>query len=434
MRLSPNADRRTTGWIAAIVFGLSFACGGAAESAPIPPRTKIRLTVLQWMPTKGTYEQWGSLGGEFTVSDTGNVSVPVLGRIPVGDLDDVGFADLVAKRLQQKIGLVDPPMTTVEIVQYSPIYVVGDVAKPGEYQFNTGLTVLQTLAMAGGDLREARLFESTADITKLLGDIQELDDSIIRATAKIQRLEAEMSGSKQLLFDNQINASDPFASAILSQEQAIFAARANAVDRKAKSLVELQNLLSEEIRVLEDKIKSNDANIKSIQEQVDSTAMLVAKGALVATRQAEIERTLRSYQDDRLDITTAIMRARQSISQATRDLQALYDERQTEVTSELQSERASLVQLKVKRETSNKLMLQNLSSVGNAPRPGEEPTVTFSIMRRESGIVKEFPASETTVLLPGDVVKVSRKSPPTSSPASQQVISSGPQLSNRESQ
>ena len=36
----------------------------SAESSPLPPETKIKLTVVQWIPTKGVYEQWGSLGGE----------------------------------------------------------------------------------------------------------------------------------------------------------------------------------------------------------------------------------------------------------------------------------------------------------------------------------------------------------------------------------
>ncbi|WP_018896520.1 polysaccharide biosynthesis/export family protein [Rhizobium sp. 2MFCol3.1] len=392
---------------------------GTAASAPLPPHTKIRLSVVQWMPTKGVYEQWGSIGGDLTVSDAGTVSVPVLGSVAVGDLDDDGLAAEIGKRLKEKIGLVDAPATTVQVLEYPPVYVVGDVSKPGEYKFSLGLTVLQAVALGGGEFRSTSALEGASEVTRLVGALKELDDSITRSNAKIARLETEMTGATTADLSKQADKSDPFAAAIYNQEQVIFEARTSSIDRKAKSLAELRELLNEEIRVLDQKTASTDANIKSIQQQVDSTATLVAKGAVVATRQGEVERTLRSYQDDRLDISTAIMRARQSISQTTRDLQALYDERKTEVASDLQAERATLVQLKVKRETSQKLVLDSLSSLSGAARQGEKPVLTFVIVRRENGTANEISASESTTLMPGDVVKVTRTASQAANPVEQ---------------
>jgi polysaccharide export outer membrane protein len=435
MRVSVGARLRTLcpGWLGLIALGAAVM-PVAAWSAPLPPHTKIKLTVVQWMPTKGVYEQWGTLGGEFTVSEAGALSMPVLGSVPVGDLDNNGLAAEIAKRLKDKIGLVEAPMAAVEILDYSPVYVVGDVARPGEYKFNTGLTVLQAFAMSGGEFRATAAFQSSTDVTRLLGELKELDDSIIRSSTKIERLQAEMSGAKALDFVKPSSNTDQFAAAIYSQEQVIFSARANLLERKSKSLMELRDLLTEEIHVLDEKTKSMDANIKSIQQQVDSTASLIAKGALVATRQGEIERVLRTYQDDKLDITTAIMRARQSISQTTRDLQALYDERQTEVASELQSERALLVQLKVKRETSQKLMLDNLSALADEPRQGEKPMLTFTIVRRDNKNMKEIGASETTALLPGDVIKVTRQATQGAAPVGQLSITASPTHTDQASQ
>ncbi|MDM9646282.1 polysaccharide biosynthesis/export family protein [Rhizobium sp. S163] len=398
------------GWLPTLLALGTAMFAGVAASAPLPPHTKIRLSVVQWMPTKGVYEQWGSIGGDFTISDAGTVSVPVLGSIAVGNLDDDGLAAEIANRLKEKIGLVDAPATTVQILEYSPVYVVGDVSKPGEYKFSSGLTVLQALALGGGEYRAPLALEGAGEVTRLAGSLKELDDAITRSNAKIVRLEAEMAGATSVNFSQQPDKADPFAAAVYNQEKVIFEARANAVDRKAKSFAELRDLLNEEIGVLEQKTKSTDENIKSIQQQVDSTAMLVAKGAVVATRQGEVERALRSYQDTRLDISTAIMRARQSISQTTRDLQALYDERKTEVASDLQSERAALVQLKLKRETSQKLVLDSLSSLGGAVKQDEKPVLGFVIVRRENGTINEISASETSALMPGDVVKVTRPS------------------------
>ncbi|WP_037118807.1 MULTISPECIES: exopolysaccharide biosynthesis protein [unclassified Rhizobium] len=394
---------------------------GAAVGAPLQPNTKIRLTIVQWMPTKGAYEQWGTLGGEFTISDDGALTLPLLGRVPIGKKDEAALASDIARQLKDKIGLVDEPSATIEILGYPPIYVVGDVAKPGEYQFHTGLTVLQAFAMGGGEMRSTSTLQSSLDVTQLVGELKEIDASIVRAGVTIKRLEAETAGEKTLQFQQELTNADPLTASIYKQEEAIFLARANEVARQSKSLSELRDLLSEEIRVQQEKIKSTDANIKSVQQQLDSTIALIEKGAIVPARQAEVERTMRSYQNDKLDLAASIMRARQGISQATRNLEGLYDRRQTEVASELQSERANLTQLRLKRETKQKLLMDSISH-DNGSQESEQPLVVFKIVRLDTGKSSEMEASETTAMLPGDVLKVARRSAmPSTTPSSAQT-------------
>jgi len=42
------------------------------------------------------------------------------------------------------------PKVTVDVVSYRPFYVLGEVQKPGEYPFRSGLNVLSAIAIAGG--------------------------------------------------------------------------------------------------------------------------------------------------------------------------------------------------------------------------------------------------------------------------------------------
>ena len=37
------------------------------------------------------------------------------------------------------------PETSVQIVEYRPVYILGDVERPGEYPYRPGLTALQAL-------------------------------------------------------------------------------------------------------------------------------------------------------------------------------------------------------------------------------------------------------------------------------------------------
>ncbi|MGO7162655.1 exopolysaccharide biosynthesis protein, partial [Rhizobium johnstonii] len=163
--------------------------------------------------------------------------------------------------------------------------------------------------------------------------------------------------------------------------------------------------------------QGSEDNIKSIEEQLTSVKTLVSKGLTVSSRQLDLERLLTTYRSDRLDLVTAIMRGRQAISETTRNLEGLYDTRRSEVASELQSEQASLDQLKLKREMTQKLLLDDLAAGGGSTTTDEALPLTFTVSRRSEGQITQFQASETTALIPGDVVRIVRT--PIADPVSQ---------------
>ena len=392
---------------AATVAMAAGGWSGSAWSAGLAPQTKIRLTVVQWMPAKGEYEQWGALGGEFVVTQAGTVVLPVIGAVPVANLDGAGLAAEVAKRLQARIGLVNKPDTTVEILQYPPIYVVGDVTTPGEYRFHDGLTVLQALALSGGAFR-SEADKSSQDQIKLVGELRGVETNIVRSMARIARLEAETRQDKEITFPAvpQSGMDGQVVREIFAQERIIFATRANEIDRQAKSLAELRDLLTAEIDVLQEKIKTAEESITSAQNELSGVKVLVEKGIAVTSRQTDLERALAGFRTDRLDQVTAVMRARQAITEATRNLDGLRDKQRTEIAGELQQERANLEQLTLKRETAQKVLLEILASSPRAADAEERPLV-YAITRNTEGRVEEITARETTALAPGDVVKVS---------------------------
>lgn len=397
-----------------------------ANDHPFVPQTKIRLTVVQWMPTKGIYEKWDALGGEFLISQEKTVSLPIIGTLPVGNLDGAGLAAEIASKLKDKIGLVQTPEATIEILEQPPVYVVGDVNKPGEYEFHPGLTVLQSLAMSGGEFRPANGSLGASDKTGYVGQLQESANSILRSKVRIARLQAEMAGAKEMRFEPEAQDNPALATAVFEQEKVILAARLNDMDRQSKSYMELRDLLSSEISTIEKKIVNTDDDIASVQKELTNVKSMVERGIALPTRQSDLERTLRSYHGNRLDLVTAIMRARQNIAETTRNLDGISDKQRTEVASELQAEQASLDQQKVKRETTQKLLLEALS--GDATTQGEAAAIklSFSVTRQEGGVIRDFAASDSTVLQPGDVVRVARVVSPkpvdaTARPADQQA-------------
>jgi polysaccharide export outer membrane protein len=88
------------------------------------------------------------LGGEFALDGTGHVQLPLIGQVKAVGLTLHQFAATVATALQN--GYLKDPKVNVQVINYRPFYIIGEVNKPGEYPYESGLTVLRAVALAGG--------------------------------------------------------------------------------------------------------------------------------------------------------------------------------------------------------------------------------------------------------------------------------------------
>lgn len=88
------------------------------------------------------------LSGEFEVDGTGAISMPLIGQIRAIGLSTVEFEKAIAERLSD--GYVLNPRVSAEVINYRPFYILGEVGRPGEYPYTSGLTVQNAVAAAGG--------------------------------------------------------------------------------------------------------------------------------------------------------------------------------------------------------------------------------------------------------------------------------------------
>ena len=89
------------------------------------------------------------LTGEFRVDDQGNVALPLIGAVAVAGLSPEQMASRIADELRRRKLLHDPSVS-VEVLAYRPIFVLGEVAHPGQYPYQPGMTMLTAVAVAGG--------------------------------------------------------------------------------------------------------------------------------------------------------------------------------------------------------------------------------------------------------------------------------------------
>ena len=394
-------------------FAAATGLPGPAAAIELWPQTKLRLTVIHWMPMSGSYERWDAFSGEFVVSEEGAIPLPVIGLVSTAGKSNDQLAGEIAAALKGKLGLVTAPETSIEVIAYPSIYVVGAVSAPGAFNYQPGMTVLQAFALGGGIKVEQN--GTSADRLRLVAELRSLEDEMLRGRARIARLSAEIGGSAEIVFPREVTDSPDAdrAGAAMNEEQTILEARAREQERQAKSLGELIGLLDLEIETLTTRMSDIEKAIASAEKELAGVESLVAKGLATMSRQSDLERRVADLRFDRLTQTTAILRAQQARSQADRETAQLEDARVTELALDLQEERSKLEQLLLRQVTAQRLMLDMdvaPASVGDQMvQPG------YTIVRQSAQGAEELPADETTPLLPGDVLKVVRAVPGASS-------------------
>ena len=128
---------------------LLTGCAGQLSSLPpLPPAEegpyrlgagdRLRLQVF------GQEE----LSQEYVVSDSGAITVPLIGAVQAEGRTIAELEDEIANKLRD--GILVNPNVTAQVVAYRPFFVLGEARDPGEYPYVPNMTVLTAVSMAGG--------------------------------------------------------------------------------------------------------------------------------------------------------------------------------------------------------------------------------------------------------------------------------------------
>jgi polysaccharide export outer membrane protein len=135
-----------------IVLPLSGLLSGCAPGDDLPPLPPLAAREYRLAPGDVvriiTYGE-DPLTGEFRVNDQGTVALPLAGPVHAAGLTARDLEIAVATALKQG-DMLRQPLVSVEVATYRPIYVLGEVNKPGQYPYQPGMTVVSAAAVAGG--------------------------------------------------------------------------------------------------------------------------------------------------------------------------------------------------------------------------------------------------------------------------------------------
>ena len=123
-----------------LIFVACVSVTRAADDADykLGPGDKLRVTVFNEP----------DLSGEFDVGGQGTIALPLIGQVAV-----VGLTlSEVDALITQKYGAnyLVAPRVSVEVLNYRPFFIIGEVKNAGSYPYVNGMTVLNAVALAGG--------------------------------------------------------------------------------------------------------------------------------------------------------------------------------------------------------------------------------------------------------------------------------------------
>jgi polysaccharide biosynthesis/export protein len=409
--------RRFLGRLALSVTLSVFAAGGptaaiANDEYVLGPQDKLRIKIYEWRASRDVIFEWTALNDVFTVSAGGSLSLPFAGEIRAAGLTPNRLANAIGEELMRNMGLGRRPDAAVEVVQYRPFYIVGHVMQPGEFPYRPELTVLQALSIAGGlRTKDESIARFEREVIQGRGEVGLLGLENINLLARKARLEAELKDAEKIQFPGPLvsRQADRAVALLMEQERSIFQARREGLHTQIRALENLRAFLEKELASLDAQLVFHDRQIASIQKELKDVSSLVSKGLAAAPREMSLERALAQYQSERLTAETSLLRARQEISKTEITILELRNRYTNEITVTLRQTQAELDALGRKAETAIEMLHESEIS---APRllarraQAARAKPVYTIVRTTEGRSEELPATETSMVKPGDTLRV----------------------------
>ena len=149
---------------------LAAVLGGCAPGRSLPPLPPAPGPVYRLGPgdmVRLIVFGEDTMSSEFRVSDSGAIAVPLAGSVRAAGLTTVELQTSIAEVLKHG-GVLRDPSVSVEVVTYRPVFVLGEVNKPGQYPYQPGMTVVSAAAVAGGFTYRA--IEAYASVVRTAGE------------------------------------------------------------------------------------------------------------------------------------------------------------------------------------------------------------------------------------------------------------------------
>ena len=394
--------------ISALGLVFCMTAARAAEDHRFEPMDKINLRIVEWQPEAGEFRDWSGVDGVYTVSPSGKLSLPFVGSVEAAGKTATFLSKYLESEFAKKLGIVNQLTASIEIAEFRPILMGGDVQTPGSYPYKPGMTVRQALILAGGYPRDSKgggdLFGSFVNART---DFDVLTKQRQRLEATRARLQAQRHGKNELKMPPSL-AGQPDARQVVNGEQEILQAEQRQQQLQLRSLKDLKDLLGNELVSLGKKDAAQQEELMLLQQELSKVDTLKEKGFATNSNVLVLKQQIADLKSRLLDVDLARMTAEQNISKASQDEIKIKNESDAKIAKDLNDTRDELRQTEIKlasdRDLMTNAMIQSVSSLRSS-MSSQDLSASFKIFRKIGADWTKVDATQDTALQPGDIVE-----------------------------
>jgi exopolysaccharide production protein ExoF len=398
--------RRIAATFALLCATLAAGIAWAADEYTLGPQDKVRIAVVEWFP--GTGDLRSPITGEFAVTPTGTVSLPLIGDVKAAGITPSQLANAISDRLQGKLGLEGRPDTSVEVVQFRPFYVAGTVERPGEFLYRPGMTVLQAISLAGGLQRHpaANLLQLERDAALAEDETAALASRIDELQAREARLTAEFNEAKVIEFPADLRGrrTNPSVALLLRLEEVQFEINRRLFNSGVEAQKMQLTMLGQELQSIDQRMLSLSKEQEAVDQHLGMMRRMEARGTATVGRTLDLMRSISEIAGKQRELDVQSLRIQQERARLNEAIARASDQRRNEISGNLQDVKTKLVEFRQRLDSGRKL-ISLAESVKRSWGAAAQPV--YTVIRETKGNVESMvDVSEDTPLKPGDVLKV----------------------------
>lgn len=407
---APDAPRMITPTQQADAVGSASASAGAdpvmREGYRLGAREKLFIRIGQWNSVETLYTSWPDVSGEYNIGADGMLSLPMAGAVMAEGRTTAELAEAILTQLQARVGMQGELDASVEVIEYRPIYVLGEVQAPGAIAYRPGMNALEAIGLAGGFRRADTAFlQSERSALSSLGNHEVLQLELHRRLATLARLTAELGSKDDLTTPPELEKM-PGTAELMTRERQIKAARDAEVKSRLSQIASLERLLKEEVDRLNDQIELRKDQLELADEELANTQNLVERGLTVASRRLDLQSRVADQEVRLLELETARLASEQRLNEAGRDRLDILNARKKEILDSLRAEEGEIATLRARMKTESALYAEAVSKgEGFVTNQGIGAPV-LELTRRDDNGLAQRAVERGEELLPGDIIEV----------------------------
>jgi polysaccharide biosynthesis/export protein len=370
--------------------------------------------------TIAVYDQ-PQLSGQFIVDGGGGILLPLAGAVNLSGLSLAEAQQLIQDRLAD--GVLVHPAVSVRINDYRPIFVTGNVRKPGSYRYIGGQSAKAAVAAAGGEGEpiEQNFNGALSDFITAEQRVRQLEAEQTYLATRKARLEAQRDGHNGLVVPMLIGLSHRNVDFDLaySAESDTLSRLTEVYHEQVQAVQNQRPRIEAEANAVTDQIAKQNDRLTIVNSRLADLEGLFSKGLLrkEVLQNQQIEKSLVEGQVSNLEAQLA--RLRQNMGDLDVRLSEVKAGNLRQALAELQDTAQRLREVETSLGPARRLLEVKAQGVGST---GDDAEYTIRISRVRDGALVTFDATEETMLSPGDVVEVKLK---------RRVLDSGPGLSTQ---